>query len=178
MLEETEEIVRERLGRAVFGRDGGTLASAVGDRLISRGETLSTAESCTGGLIGTMLTDVPGSSRYYLGSIIAYANSAKASLLGVAEPLLAAHGAVSQPVAEAMARSVRERLNSTWALSVTGIAGPDGGSPKKPVGLVYVGLAGPGGLSSREFRFGDDSPRDVIRSRAALTALNLLRLAL
>lgn len=178
LLDVTEAEVRRRLGEIVFGAEDDTLANAVGRLLIQRGRTVSTAESCTGGLIGTLLTDVPGSSAYFRGGIVSYANEVKTSLLAVPESLLAAHGAVSAPVAEAMARSACHALGSDYALSATGIAGPDGGTPDKPVGLVYIALAGPGPVTVRELRLGATTPRDVIRMRTAWTALNLLRLAL
>jgi nicotinamide-nucleotide amidase len=176
LLDEAEAEVRARLGEVVFGREGDTLASAVGARLTTRGETLSTAESCTGGLIAKMLTDVPGSSAYFVGGAVAYANELKQQLLGVPAEMLDSAGAVSEPVARAMAEGARRRFGSTYALSVTGIAGPAGGTPDKPVGLVFFGLAAPAGVGVRQVRFGSDARRDVIRQRAARTALNMLRL--
>jgi nicotinamide-nucleotide amidase len=177
-LDSAEQQVRERLGDSVFGRDDQTLASVVLERLIDRKATLSTAESCTGGMIGTLLTDVPGSSRAYLGGAVSYSNDLKQSLLGVPKEMLAREGAVSEAVARTMAEGARGRFKSDYALSVTGIAGPGGGSPAKPVGLVHVGLAGPEGPAVRTCRFGSDAPRQAIRMRAARAALNLLRLAL
>lgn len=115
----------------------------VGTLLRERGQTVATAESCTGGLIGSLLTDVPGSSDYYVGGIIAYANAVKQSVLGVDAGLLDACGAVSEPVALAMAHGVRRLLGADYGLAVTGIAGPTGGTPTKPVGLVYIALVGP-----------------------------------
>ncbi len=146
--------------------------------MLDAGATVSTAESCTGGMLGTLLTDVPGSSAYYLGGAVVYSNALKEDFAGVDPELIARHGAVSEPVGEALARGVRERTGSTYALSITGIAGPGGGSDDKPVGLVFVGVAGPQGVEVLRFLFGDDAPRDVIRQRAANTALNRLRLAL
>lgn len=178
LLDGAEAELRSRLGNVVFGRDSDTLASAVGERLTARGETLGTAESCTGGLIAKMLTDTPGSSAYFVGGAVTYSNQLKQELLGVPADTLAEFGAVSEPVARAMASGARERFAATYALAVTGIAGPSGGTTDKPVGLVFFGLATPAGVTTREFRFGSDSPRQVIRARAAGTALNLLRLAL
>ena len=178
MLDKTEALVRERLGVAVFGRDRDSLASVVGEQLRARDATLSTAESCTGGLIGAQLTDVPGSSDYFLGGVISYANEVKRDLLDVDESILLEHGAVCDGVAHAMARGVRRRFSSTYALSVTGIAGPGGGSDAKPVGLVYIGLASPQRIHVIERRFGSAAPRSVIRTGAAIAALNLLRLEL
>lgn len=177
-LDEAERELRERLGSAVFGRDGQTLARAVGDALIERGRTLALAESCTGGLISEMLTAEPGISRCFLGGVVVYANEAKSALLGVDAGQIRAHGAVSAAVAEAMADGARRRFGATFALSVTGIAGPDGGSAEKPVGLVWVGFARELGVESFELRLGEDSTRAMIRQRAALAALNHLRLAL
>ena len=175
LLDETEAVVRGRLGTVVFGRDDDTLATAVGGLLKDRQETLSTAESCTGGLIAKLLTDVSGSSEYFVGSAVTYANEAKQQVLGVSGELLASVGAVSSEVALEMARGARRRFGSTYALSVTGIAGPTGGTPDKPVGLVFLALAAPTDELVREARFPSETPRDVIRERSARTALNLLR---
>jgi nicotinamide-nucleotide amidase len=176
LLDRAEAELRARLGTLVFGRDDDTLPGVVGAQLGAAGRTLATAESCTGGLIGALLTDVAGASRYYLGGVVTYANEAKRRLVGVTGEMLAEVGAVSAPVCAQMAAGVSAALSSDYALSVTGIAGPDGGSPAKPVGLVYIGLRTPGGTRTYENRFGHDAPREVIRLRAARTALNLLRL--
>lgn len=178
LLDEAEAEIRARLGEVVFGRDDDTLASVVGARLATRGETLSTAESCTGGLIAKQLTDVAGSSTYFVGGAVTYANELKQQMLGVPAETLAVAGAVSAAAAQAMAEGARRMFSSTYALSVTGIAGPTGGMPDKPVGLVFFGLATSAGVTVREVRFGGDAPRAVIRERAAHTALNLLRLRL
>ncbi len=164
--------------RIVFGRDEQTLASVVGELLKEASATVSTAESCTGGMIGELLTDIPGSSGYYLGGVVSYDNRVKEELLGVSHELLEEHGAVSALVARRMAEGISAACHSNYALSVTGIAGPAGGSDEKPVGLVYIGVLSPGGVSVKECRFGSDSPRHVIRIRAARTALHLLRRAL
>jgi len=178
LLDQTEAELRYRLGAVVFGRETDTLGSVVGKALLARGWKLSTAESCTGGLIGHLLTDIPGSSRYYVGGVVAYANEVKAEVLGVDRMALETHGAVSEIVARQMADGVARRFHSECAIAVTGIAGPDGGTDQKPVGLVGIGLHTPAGTNVREYRFGYDAPRDMIRLRAARTALNLLRLAL
>jgi nicotinamide-nucleotide amidase len=178
LLEESEADVRARLGNVVFGREADTLASVVGAQLAARGETLSVAESCTGGLIAKLLTDVPGSSNYFAGGVVTYANELKQRLLGVPAEMLASIGAVSEPVARAMAEGARRSFSTTYALAVSGIAGPTGGTPDKPVGLVFLGLAAPKDVTVRQARFGSDAPRAVIRERAAGTALNLLRLKL
>jgi nicotinamide-nucleotide amidase len=175
LLDGTENEIRGRLGDIVFGRDDDTLPAVVGELLTKRSETLSTAESCTGGLIGKYLTDTPGSSRYFLGGVVSYSNAAKQHLLGVEPGLLANHGAVSEPVARAMALGAHRAFGSDYALAVTGVAGPTGGSTEKPVGLVYIAVAAPADVTVREFRFGTDPPRNVIRVRAARSALDLLR---
>lgn len=163
-------------GLDYYGADEDTLASVVGNLLLSSGETLSVAESCTGGGLGQMLTNIAGSSKYFLGGVISYDNQVKISLLGVNPQDLADLGAVSATVAEQMAGGVRSRLSTTWALSITGIAGPDGGTATKPVGLVYIGLAGPNGeVQSEEHRFGQARDRALIRHVSACTALDHLR---
>jgi len=168
--------VRKRLGELVVGQGEVTMAPAIG-RLLSRtGQTLATAESCTGGMIGRMITDAPGASAYYVGGIIAYANEVKIAHLGVPAETLTAHGAVSEEVADAMARGCRSRFTTDWAVSVTGIAGPGGGTEDKPVGLVYIALAGPDGCTTHRHVF--PGPRDQVRHRTAMAALNHLRLAL
>ena len=164
-----------RLGEWVIGEGDRAMPSAVADLLRSRGQTLATAESCTGGLIGKLLTDVAGSSEIYLGGVVSYANRVKAGLLDVSEQALGEFGAVSEAVAGEMARGCRERLGADWAVSTTGIAGPGGGSEEKPVGLVYIGLAGPGVDAVQRHVFPGD--RETIRLRSALAALNCVRLA-
>lgn len=149
------------------------LHAALGRLLAERHLTLATAESCTGGMIGSMLTEISGSSAYYLGGVVSYANSAKRDLLGVSEEDLTNHGAVSREVAEAMARGARERFGSDLAVSVTGIAGPTGGSPEKPVGTVWIAVAGSDGVTAKQMQFG--SERAVTRLRAANVALDMVR---
>ncbi len=165
-------------GDHYFGADEQTLATVVGELLLGRGETLAVAESCTGGGLGQRLTDVPGSSSYFWGGVISYDNSVKQNLLGVEAEVLEKQGAVSEVVAEQMAQGVRAALKTSWGIGITGIAGPGGGSDEKPVGLVYIGIAGPdGSVKAVKCLFGQRE-RGVIRDRAALEALNLLRLAL
>jgi nicotinamide-nucleotide amidase len=137
-----------------------------------RGLTLATAESCTGGLVAGRLTSVPGSGDVFVGAVVSYANSVKESELGVPAQVLAEHGAVSAPTALAMARGARERLGADVSVAVTGIAGPDGGTVEKPVGLVYLCASGPGGERARDFVVTGD--RDTIRRRATVAALHLL----
>ena len=172
----TSDELTARLGPVVIGTGPETLGSVVANLLLSRKQTLSLAESCTGGLLGEMITSLSGASGYFLGSAVCYANTAKRDILGVPREMLDDCGAVSEPVAREMARGARDRFDSDWALSLTGIAGPAGGSPDKPVGLVFIGLAGPN--TNRVFRHVFASSREQIRQRAAVTALNHLRVAL
>ena len=172
--EQTE--LRSLLGDVIFGEEDQTLAEVVGGQLTRRGMTLAVAESCTGGLIGKLLTDVPGASQHFLGGWITYSNEAKIRDLDVPESLIRTHGAVSEPVAEAMAVGARRRAGADFGLAVTGIAGPEGGTEQKPVGLVYIGVAA--AASGRVARFIWPYSRPAVRLRAALTAINQLRLEL
>ncbi len=178
LVDQTEQELRRRTGNLCFGVDQESLASVVLKRLGQAGQTLSVAESCTGGGLGAELTAVPGASSVMLGGVISYANAVKRDLLTVPSELLEQHGAVSAPVAEAMALGVRRLTGSDWALSVTGIAGPDGGTPDKPVGLVFVGVAGPDGCSTEMLHLGNTRGRDWIRTVSAGEVLNALRLRL
>ncbi|HEY1252998.1 MAG TPA: competence/damage-inducible protein A [Thermoanaerobaculia bacterium] len=169
-----EKDFRAALGDRIYGADSEDLAVVVGGLLARSGRTLALAESCTGGLASSMLTDVPGSSRYFLGSIVSYANSAKSGFLGVREETLAAHGAVSAESAREMALGARDRFGADVAVAITGIAGPDGGTPEKPVGTVFFALAdaeGPADATRRQF--GGD--RGVVRRASCLYALEMLR---
>lgn len=148
------------------------LAERLQGLCLGRGLTVSVAESCTGGLVAMTITEVSGSSRYFVGGIVSYADSAKAALLGVPEATLAAHGAVSAQVAKAMASGARARFGSSLAASITGVAGPDGGTEAKPVGLTYVGLADGDGADVRRFSFAGD--RAANREAAAGAALEWL----
>lgn len=177
MADDVATQVRARLGKLVVGQEHQTMASVLGELLRGKNQTLATAESCTGGMIGQMITAIAGSSDYYRGGVVAYSNEIKSGVLGVSDDLLREHGAVSEPVAIAMADACRARLGSDWAISVTGIAGPGGGTPTKPVGLVYIGLAGPG-KGARAFRHVFPGERDIVRLRASLAAMNYLRLEL
>lgn len=171
-----EAKIKKIAGLNYFGADDDSLASVVGHLLEQTGETLAVAESCTGGGLGQMLTGVAGSSGYFLGGVISYDNSVKTSLLKVDSEDLATLGAVSAKVAEQMAQGVRECLGSSWGLSITGIAGPGGGTETKPVGLVYIGLAAPNGeLESFQHQFGALRGRDLIRHFSICNALNHLR---
>jgi nicotinamide-nucleotide amidase len=171
-----EQQIKEIAGLDYYGADDDTLASVVGHSLRQAKQTLSVAESCTGGGLGQMLTEVSGSSDYFWGGIISYHNSVKHTLLGVDPKDLARFGAVSATVAKQMALGVRSRLDTSWGLSITGIAGPTGGTETKPVGLVYIGLAEPdGNVESFEYHFGTRQSRSLIRHLSACTALDLLR---
>jgi nicotinamide-nucleotide amidase len=168
-----EAALAGELERWLFARDERGVEEHVLALARARGLSLATAESCTGGLVAARLTRVPGSSASFLGSVVAYADEVKTGALDVPEPVLAAHGAVSPEVAEAMAEGARRRLGADVAVAVTGIAGPDGGTPEKPVGLVHIHASGPAGSSALTL----DVPgeREQIRVRAAVTALHLLR---
>ncbi len=168
--------IAEKLGPLVYTRGEETMEAVVGHMLAERGLTIATAESCTGGLIGARITAVPGSSRYYRGGVVAYANEAKRDLLGVPEALLREHGAVSGPVACAMAEGARSRLGADFALATTGISGPDGGTPEKPVGLVWIALASKDGVEAEQMVFPFDRERH--RAITAQTALDWVRRAL
>ncbi len=157
----------------LFSRDERTTPELVLDLLRAQGLTLATAESCTGGLVAARLTDVPGASTAFVGAIVAYSNEVKAAELGVPEGVLAEHGAVSEETAAAMAHGARSRLGADVAVSVTGIAGPDGGSAEKPVGLVFLHAVGPSGELARRLDFPGD--RETIRRRATVAALHLVR---
>lgn len=166
--------IRELLGDAVYG-EGEELAleQAVGVLLAARGLTVATAESCTGGLLAERLTRVPGSSRYFPGGVVAYADAQKVALLDVSAPELARHGAVSEEVARALAQGVRTRLGADFGIGITGVAGPEGGSDEKPVGTVHVAIAGAAGVKHRSLRLPGDRAR--VRWQATQAALELLR---
>lgn len=177
-IEPTLTLIRQRFADLIIGEEGQDVADALAVQLARTGATLATAESCTGGLISQRITSVAGVSPYFPGGVVSYSNAAKIELLGVPAALIEARGAVSPEVAEAMAEGVRRRFGATIGLGVTGIAGPTGGSPEKPVGLVYLGLADARGVHSRRLDLGSEQPRDVIQSRAAKHAMNWVRLHL
>jgi nicotinamide-nucleotide amidase len=166
--------LRTLIGTALYGEGADTLETVVGRRLRERGATVATAESCTGGKIASLLTSVAGSSAYFKGSVVAYDNAVKIQVLGVAADDIARYGAVSLPVVEQMAEGVRRLLQTDYAVATSGIAGPDGGTPTKPVGTVCVATATPQGVASECFHFTNDRQRNIDRSAA--TALNQLRL--
>ena len=165
--------LRHRLGRYLFGDDERSISEIVLEQCRERGLSLATAESCTGGLVAARLTSVPGSSDAFRGGIVAYADEVKAAELGVPAELLDQHGAVSEEVARAMAAGARERLAADVAVAVTGVAGPGGGTPEKPVGLVFLHASGPHGELARRLDLPGD--RDMIRGRATAGALHLVR---
>jgi nicotinamide-nucleotide amidase len=167
------EELAEALGKNVFSDRGETMEEVVGRLLGEAGETVSAAESCTGGLIARRLTEVPGSSRYFLEGAVTYSNEAKQRTLGVPADVIRQHGAVSAECAEAMAAGMRSYSGADHAISITGIAGPGGGSEEKPVGTVFLGYAGPSGTCSRKIHLPGD--RYLIRWRASQAALDLLR---
>jgi nicotinamide-nucleotide amidase len=172
-LDELVGRVKDRLGPAVYSEQDEDLAEALGRILRDRRDSISAAESCTGGLISKLLTDVSGSSDYFVGSVISYANSVKSGLLGVEPALLESEGAVSGPVAEAMACGVRERLGSSIGVSTTGIAGPTGGSEEKPVGTVFLGFSTEGKTISKRIWMPGD--REMVRLRTSNLALDWVR---
>ncbi|MDB5172447.1 MAG: CinA-like protein [Phycisphaerales bacterium] len=181
-LARTEGACRDAIGDLIYGQDEQTLAEVVAGLLRADSTAtqfapaVATAESCTGGLLAKMLTDVPGSSRYFRQGYVTYSNEAKHDLLRVPTELIARHGAVSQPVAEAMARGAQTQSGAAYTLAITGIAGPEGGTPQKPVGTVWIALASPQGVQSRVFLFPGD--REMVRDRSAKMALTLLRFQL
>jgi nicotinamide-nucleotide amidase len=172
-LEKLSLKIAEKLGVAVFSLNGETMEEVVGRLLAERKETLAVAESCTGGLIGARITDVAGASSYFLQGVIAYANEAKIELLDVPSKLIEEHGAVSAEVAEAMASGIRKKANSDYGISVTGIAGPSGGTKEKPVGLVFIGYSDRDETKSIKMILPGD--RYLIRWRASQAALDYLR---
>jgi nicotinamide-nucleotide amidase len=172
VIERLDAEVRARLGDHVYGTGNTTLAEVIGRRLVAEQATLAVAESCTGGLVGQMLTAVPGSSRYFVGGVISYANALKESLLGVKPETLAAHGAVSEPTVLEMADGARARTGATWAIAVSGIAGPDGGTPDKPVGTVFIAVTSAGQRQVRKLFW--PAEREQVRQLAAHAALHLL----
>ncbi len=173
LLDEVETDIRALLGPCVFATGEKRMEEVLGETLRERHLTISVAESCTGGLIGHLLTNVPGSSDYFLGGMITYSNESKIGLLGVSSKTLVTQGAVSDPTVQEMARGVRERLKSNIGLSVSGIAGPEGGTVKKPVGTVYIGLAADDKVLSGKYRF--QGMREEIKLNTAMMALDWVR---
>jgi len=162
------------LAERIFSRDGSPLEAVVAHQLLQHNATIAAAESCTGGLLAERLTTIPGSSAYFLGSVVCYSNELKTAWAGVPPELISTKGAVSSEVAVALAQGIRRKVGSTLGMGVTGIAGPGGGSEEKPVGTVHIALAGPTGVRERAVRFVGD--RDMIRMQAAQAALDMVRL--
>ena len=171
-----EESLRKTLGELVYGSAEQSLGQVVGEKLARRRKTLAVAESCTGGLLAKLLTDIPGASEYFTCGWVTYSNQAKSSELGIPADLIDKHGAVSEQVAEAMARGARRRAGTDFAIGITGIAGPGGGSEQKPSGLVYVSVDSEQGCETKRCLFTHN--RRFVRLRSAQTALNMLRLKL
>jgi nicotinamide-nucleotide amidase len=165
--------IEEQLGNAIFAFRGEKMEEVIGLKLAVGGYTLAVAESCTGGLLAERLTEVPGSSKYFIEGVVTYSNESKTRLLGVEPILLLEHGAVSGPVAEAMSEGMRNRAATDFALSITGIAGPDGGTEDKPVGTVFIAISSEAGTEHRRLKVPGD--RNLIRWRATQAALDLLR---
>jgi len=176
MAEKDEKLLWSILGELVYGTGEQTLAEVVGQRLAQQKKTIAVAESCTGGTLAKLITDVSGASRYFMHGWVTYSNRAKNSELGVSANLIEKYGAVSDQVAEAMAQGARRRAGTDFAIGITGIAGPTGGSEQKPIGLVYISVDSVGGCETLRFIMPGD--RALIRLRAAQTALNMLRLRL
>ena len=167
------EVMHQLLGDLIFGEDASSLEEILGKSLLQRKMSISTAESCTGGYLGHLITKIPGSSAYYLGGVVAYSNQLKESLIGVPLDLIETHGAVSEAVALEMAKGIRERTGSDFGVATTGVAGPGGGSAEKPVGTVWIAVSGPQGEKARCYHFGSHRQRNIRRS--ALMALDRLR---
>jgi nicotinamide-nucleotide amidase len=173
ILQGMDDAVVRLLGTHLYGTDDDTLEGVVGSLLVEYGRTIAVAESCTGGLIGQRITSKAGSSRYFTGGVVAYGNEMKQRVLGVDAGLLDRHGAVSSPVAQAMAEGARKVCRADMGLSVTGIAGPSGGSPEKPVGTVFIGMAVAEGVRSYQYTFAGS--RWQIQERTAQEALDVVR---
>ncbi len=173
LIDELESKIRERIDKYVFGIDEQSLEQVVGEKLRDKNMTVALAESCTGGAVSARLTDVPGSSDYLIGSVVAYHNRIKADIVGVAAETLKKFGAVSPETALAMANGIQSRLRSDIGVGVTGIAGPGGGTGDKPVGLIYIAVSGPTGSMVEEERF--TGQRTAIKTRTANATLDLIR---
>lgn len=176
LLQPTEKIARERLGDAIYGVENETLESVVVNLLLKRGLTIAVAESCTGGMLGQRLTTVSGSSEAFLGGVISYSNEAKIKMLGVPKEVIEQHGAVSEECAREMVKGVQSQFGSDLAVSITGIAGPGGGSEEKPVGLVYIGVANGNLIDVYQNLF--PGTRETVRTRSTQIALMQLRKAI
>lgn len=173
LLDELTDKIEPALGDHIFSASGETLEEVVGMYLVMKQKTLATAESCTGGLLSERITRVPGSSEYYLGGAVCYSNEMKTRFAGVSPKLLETHGAVSKPVAQALAEGIRKKTNASVGIGITGVAGPGGGTEEKPVGMVFISVADDRGTEVREFRFPGD--RERVRLLSSQFALEMLR---
>ncbi len=176
LLEEKIKALVELIPDSIYGYGEETMAGSIGKILIAQKKSVGVAESCTGGYIGHLFTSNPGSSAYFKGGIVAYSNELKENLLGIDRSIISEKGAVSKEVVEAMAVAARRLLGTDYAVATSGIAGPDGGTPEKPVGTVWIAAAGPDSVVSKVYSFGNNRERNIIRS--SQTALNMLRLEL
>ncbi|MGZ4158969.1 MAG: nicotinamide-nucleotide amidohydrolase family protein, partial [Bacteroidia bacterium] len=173
-IDELKLIISEYIyGYEIFGEEKESLEELVGKLLKEKKKTVSTAESCTGGYISHLITRIPGSSEYYIGSVISYAYEIKETELGVPHEVILKHGAVSKPVVEQMAKAIREKYKTDYSIAASGIAGPDGGTEEKPVGTVWVAIATPEKVISEKFLFGNHRERNI--QKTANAALNMLR---
>ena len=175
-LEKQLETLQNLIPDLIFGYGEDTMEDIAGRLLKEKHSTLSTAESCTGGYLAHLITKVPGASDYFQGSVIAYSNQVKHDFLGVSEDSISLYGAVSEQVVKEMAEGARQRFNTDFAISISGIAGPDGGTIEKPVGTVWIAVASKTGITTKKFMFGEHRGRNI--RRAAMAALNLLRISL
>lgn len=172
LISGTEAKVYERLSKFIYGVDNASLAEYLGQELLAHGSTIAFAESCTGGLAGSLMTDIPGSSEYFLGSVVTYSNDAKQKMVNVSEKNLQKYGAVSEQVACEMAAGVKNLFETTYGIGITGIAGPDGATETKPVGLVYIAVADDTGVHCKKHLFGGTRTENKLRS--ALTAISMV----
>lgn len=176
-LADNEAKLREMLGDAIYGEGTDSLQKVIGNTLKERGMTVGVAESCTGGFLASLFTSLPGASEYFYGGVVSYDNSVKMNVLGVEKEVLETYGAVSQECAEQMAAGARKVLGTDYAIATTGIAGPDGGTPDKPAGTVWIAVATPEGVTSKKFTF-NSTRRNINIERFAANALNMLRIQL
>ena len=176
-LAENETKLREMLGDAIYGEGTDSMQKVIGKTLKERGMTVGVAESCTGGFLASLFTQLPGASEYFYGGIVSYDNSVKMNVLGVSKEVLDTYGAVSQECAEQMAAGARRVLGTDYAIATTGIAGPDGGTAEKPAGTVWIAVATPEGITSKKFTF-NSTRRNINIERFAANALNMLRIQL
>lgn len=176
-LAENETKLREMLGDAIYGEGTDSMQKVIGKTLKERGMTVGVAESCTGGFLASLFTQLPGASEYFYGGIVSYDNSVKMNVLGVSKEVLDTYGAVSRECAEQMAAGARRVLGTDYAIATTGIAGPDGGTAEKPAGTVWIAVASPEGITSKKFTF-NSTRRNINIERFAANALNMLRIQL